>query len=459
MPLGDAVTINPTFIVDRNSDLNRIAYSQMLRMNDQEKHNFWTRTGQVTRTGMDGQVETPIQHIENTDERATLFRCYIGGVYRGTPTVGADTPAGDDAQTIPMSIFEFQTVDMYAPSLAVPDSHKERRVSISIFGNYASQMRQFWAGTMENLITIYLCGMRGIGDNFAQVNELQPGTGAETGTKSSFTQFMTDLSKYNEITAPRRQFATWHTSFAAGQTLNASNAVAVPESGTNAGALDFTYINAMRAYLDTRSVDRDGIKFEKPYVRFGENMGNRRQEWPWIITPEIAREVRDLVGASGVVEWQNYQSSRTEGGMTSSSGFDNGMIGRIYGISFLEFDKLPRYLGGASSDVPIARTLILGQQALCYGYRNKEIPQQYQARFNRMRRRGEYYGTAFETWITPTNLGRSSAIQNKMEAGLKVVAYVVPETVHLASPTTIDKGRMAVDVPYRNLNGDATTTL
>lgn len=425
-----------------------LAYGKMLGRNEARSANFFTRHGMVTKTLMDRSVQTPIQQVEDFEggRRIDTMRTFIADILRGTPQVSADEPAPTDRRTIPQTEFEFKTIDMYGPVLDIPDSHREFSMTISIHGNYATQLREWWQAVVENLIWIYLTGMRGQGDNWRAIDAVQEthATNVSTSNTDTFTNFMKKVHAINPITKPEKQMATWHNPVVKlGQTLSANTATVAA-----ANNITFSLCNALSTWLETRSVERMGIGFDKALIKnLPKGPSN---EHAWVIAPEVGRRIRDQFsnqsGSAAAVEWGNFQQAKAEGGAKPSA-FETGWIGSVYGLKFVTADALPRYLGGASNTVPIARTLILGRSALVFGFRTQEMKNSLLARFHHRGKALGKYGAPYHCWITDVNEGRKSALQSKCDFGVKKVTYKNFDTAN----TEVDKGVLAIDVPYDSL--------
>lgn len=452
--LNTPVTISAAFYGKNTDNFLHHLFGKRLLPNEQDPKNFFTRHGLVTKSRSDQMVQTPVQLVTDFEnERGDDLRVATIGMFRSTPDVGADTPAPTNPQAIPQSTFKFKIVDCYSKSLAIPTQQQEYRVSISTYATYMSQLQAYWQGSIENTLLIYGAGIRGVGDNWGQINVTQSGTGVDMakGDVSTFNNYMAKMNEYNPITAPRRNMASWHSDTATLDTpLGPSGALAAGEQ-----TFTLSFINKVATILGLLSTDRVGIKWEKPDVRYGENMENKIQRCPWIISPEIAELIRNQIskedasmGGAGP-QWGDVALASIAGGKTSSGGFFDGQIGHIYGFSFIEWDRLPRYFGGAAGDVPVVRTLILGKQSLCYGFRTRQIPSRFQDRMHSMMKMVGPYGGSFQTWIEGINHGRKSSLESTLTFGVSKIHFPVPE-----DPTRIiDKGVVAVDIPYKNRVG------
>lgn len=445
-----------------NSPMALLTFGRSLARNEARSANFFTRHGMITKTMADKSVNTPLHQVEDFEgnTRKGVIRTFIADILRGTPQVSADDPAATDARTIPQTEFEFKTIDMYGPVLDVPASNREYTMTISIFGNYATQLRQWWQAVVENLIWVYLTGMRGQGQNWRAIDAIQgDGAKAATSDKDAFTPFMDKINAYNPISKPQKQMATWASTADQGKFLpdsagSASNkfnpGAAVTPGSTN--AINFSLINRVKTLLSTRSTEREGIGLEKPEIR---NMPNgKRTGWTWIIPPEVAMRIRETFadlpsGKQSAVEWQDLELAKAEGG--KSNGFETGWIGGVFGVNFTEADSIPRYRGGSAGDVAVARTLILCKNALAFGFRTQEIRNDMLGRFNHMGKTlGRYAGAVYHCWIEPVNSGRKSVLQSKCDFGVRKVRYKL-----FNSTKEVDKGVVAIDVPYTSLETDS----
>lgn len=432
-----AVSVSDTYFGD-NNPFSRTVFDMSLMPNRQDDEgNFFGMMGMIGMTDSEAETEYPIHKIQKvSNEQAKRFRSYLTGFLSGEPDIG-DGVASDTAQGLDRKYFDFSTVAVYSISLDIPDDQINREQAVPIVQDYSKAYRQYWGNMVEEfLMTVGLAGMRGQSNNYEVMTELQlDSANAATGQASALTRTMQGLSVANPIHPAQLQFASWHS------TLNSTNPLN-PAGATSSDVISFTDIRAIRTYLQEQNralrgvalqpgrMSVNAIKKDNSNAKMSDSRG-----WIWLVTPAVKRSLYDATGSGTMAEYQ-LALVQSEGHKT---GIEDYGIGKLFGMNFIEYRKVPRYLGGASNNVPITRTIIMGRQAACFGVRSRSIPRSLTARFNQEMKRLGDWGVPVSTWVTPVNKGRKAQLHGQANLGVSALHWTGRDGVR------IDKGRMTYD--------------
>ncbi len=429
------------------SDFAKIIYDQLLQAYDPRTANFFQRHGLVTKTVLNQECDTPIQCVDNFEcVRVDKLTVHIPSIMHRDPTVGARTPAVSSDHAHPLTTFEFKTVVMFSQSLNLPTTHKDYVVPISTFMCYGKQLRNFWEQLIENAIWAYSAGITRAINNLSSL-----GSGEmEHSFASMFIKNMNKLHELNPITSPSDKWSTWDTENPkAGATIDPAGAT----EKSNLMLSDINHVYDYITYIKKRKVGKLSIDMEKPMINVHQNIKEGSKQsggmlaWLWVITPEIAFDLRNLAAEKSndtLVGWGSDQIACTEGEQTKNV-YDNSYIGRLNGFIFAQSGSLPRYRGGAGSYVPICRSIIFGKQAVAYGFRrNLKIGKRYTKQLNSMGPGISFNGVRYSTLTDSQCQNNVSILQSSCDFGVRKICYPDWNDPHIKR----DRGIMTVDIPY-----------
>lgn len=433
-----AVSISETFLIP-NSPFSKTVFEMSLMPNTQEDEGNWfSKMGLIGMTKNGQNTSHPIQKILKVGEQqGKEFRSYLAGYLVGDPDVG-DGVASETSQSLGRRFFDFTTVAVYSVSLDVPDDQLNREQAVPIIQDYSRAYREYWGNLVEEFtMTIGLASMRGQSDNYEVMEALQDDSeNAAQAVKESFTKTMRGLAEANPIYPPQLQFASWHTS------LNPSNPLN-PSGASADDVMTFSDMRAISTWLKEQNRRLRGVAMQpgtmslKSLKSGNSNAKNAKMnDWIWMIPPSVKRALYDATGSDTMSEYQ-LALVQSEG---HNTGIEDFSIGKLFDMLFVEYRKVPRYFGGTNKDVPIARTMILGRQACCFGVRTRSIPPELTARFNQRSRRFGSWGVPVKTWVKDVNEGRRAKLHGQANMGISALYWTDPR-----DGVRVDKGRIAYD--------------
>ncbi len=432
------------------SDFAKIMLDQLIQALDSRNTNFFQRYGMVTKSILDERFDTPIQCVEDIElDQNDELKTYSQPHMRGTPAVGACTPAVDSDRTFPQTTFKFKTLDLYSQALMLPKSPEEYVVPVTTFMNYGSQLRCFWEHVIEDTIWIYSTGMLCAVENWSSLEPSRK-AGELDKTKESdvskFVEYIKNQHKANPITSPSNKLSTWNSS-----TVLKAGATVDDTGATSSHTLMLSYIQEVKGCIDSQTVGCRNM--QKPMFNVfnnrgeGSNQPHPIHEWMWVITPEIAHDLRKEVGSTNLASCGSCKQI--------DNGFGNAYVCHLLGFSFAECDSLPRYRGGASLDVPICRTIIFGQQAVEYGFRKYPcIGKRYTSLLNGMGCGMRFKGVRYRTWPFSENQGQYGILKSSCNFGVRKIRNQDNDTHEER-----DRGIMTVDIPYTARNMEKVNSL
>ena len=440
----DAVNVASVYLNGANSsDLFKTIFGMSLMPNTQDDEgNFFSRHGLIGMTTMDRESMHPIQKLQDINSaQGKKFRCYLGGFLVGEPDIGRKT-ASDNAQTLQRSYFDFETVAVYGRAMEIPDNVPNKQTAIPIIQNYSRALREWWGNLSEELIiTMGLCSMRGQADNYEALTTLQ-GAGNDTATASAsgLTETMAELAKVNPLFPPQIQFTAWH------DKLNFTSAINPSAATADGGKIKFSDIRAIQTFLAEQNRKLRGVRLEPG--RMGATMQDGEKSpsrgWTWLINPAVRRSLLDNLTAGEYADIALKQVQATG----KSRSITDGEVDRLYGFDFITYRKMPRYFGGASGDVPISRTMILGKQACVFGVRSHSIPANLRAGFNERMLQMSNWGMPVRTWVHQENKGRYGTLQSEAHIGISAMYW------KNVDGSRIDTGRIAYDCTVQSSYND-----
>lgn len=405
------MSIADVYLTADNPNVKTVFGATLIPNEQTDEGMFFTRHGLVGMT-RDGQPsDAAIQRIQKiSTQQGKTFRSYLAGFMTGEPDVGANQLADREGQAIPRSHFDIETVAVYSPPLEIPESSDNQEMSIPITVNYHRQLRNWWGCLIEELLITILAGMRGAAENMsALVTPQAAGNGTAQAAEANFTKTMASFHAVNPITAPTRAFCAWHDQLNPSASIN-------PSAATTSDTMAFNDISAIVTYCEERNQQLDGFPFRKANIGSSDGM---TKEWVWLVPPSVKRSLiaSNLAGSGDAMTFATHQLALAEAGRKKTA-FDTNKIGKFYDALFLEYRKLPRYWGGASSDVAIARTLLLAEQAALYGFRSYSIPSNLVGRFDKYERMMSQLGVPVKSWVTPENKGRKFELHSQANIGI-----------------------------------------
>jgi hypothetical protein len=340
--------------------------------------------------------------------------------------------------------------------LDVPVNDENRVLSVPILAGYMRSLRDWWSNFTEESITIFgVTGMRGEGDNYeTYTTKTSDGNAELQGQAGGQSSIMKEMAKTNPLYVPTYHFDTWSTELNPAATSN-------PSLATSDDTLGMTDIETIMTILQSQHRMKDGFTMKPGDIRLKAeyNVGSektgyqntKRSDWTWIIPPSVKH---DLIRITGTSTFAQYQTDLVQA-VGRSTVYDNHYIGRIFGCNFLEWAKMPAANCGSGDDVPVARTVILGRQAVCIATTRQTIRGRFLARFNqRSANWGGSFPLSVRLWTVQVKQGEKALIRSESSIGIVPLSWKNPAE---SGEPRRDRGRIAVDVATSSIDGSKFT--
>jgi len=438
-----------------DSDTARIIWATMLANQnpDTPSQNVFRTHNLIGRVKHGTKWNVPIGHVYDVSmEQGGYFRSFLTIPLRGEPTVhdpdaapgtgGAQVGRHTDTYLARPS-FQFRTQKVSGIKMALPDEFYETLVSSAIFEQQFNGLRDWYDALYSDWLHTYAAGSAGYGRARATIRSSSRALNGDPGTNASNEAPMFQMAhKGNPLRRPSRLFAAWESVLGSSGGSPAHSSA----SATNTShKLTINHIQDINTYLKQRTAIRDGIGFDPAsFMDPGSESGDKIGKGFMLLAPPEC--IKDLKQANSGQNWWTLQLHTAAS--NKESGIVTGIIGQVDASNIIEDDNLSRFRN--DSGVPIARILIMGAQALCYGHKLDRRPVRLRARWDLSGGyRDKVLNVPYRLWVTPRADGDSSAIASSTMFGCAMPTYEDEEG------NLVTKGMAASDVVFSRSQPDS----